>query len=158
MSQTFKRPESVLVVIYNEHGQVLVLQRDDDPFFWQSVTGSLEHDETPIQTALRELEEETSIALHGQHILQDCRQVNQYVIREDWRYRYAPGVSTNMEYVFCAQVPANSAIVLSEHLQYLWLDKRKAINLVWSQSNKEAIEQFVPASVDAKAQLLRPIQ
>lgn len=145
MNVAFKRPESVLVVIYNEHYQVLVLQRDDDPLFWQSVTGSLEHDETPIQTALRELEEETSIALHGQYVLHDCRQVNQYIIREDWRYRYAPNVDTNVEYVFCAQVPSHSAIKLTEHTQYLWLDKSAAIEKVWSVSNKDAIERFVPS-------------
>lgn len=39
----YKRPESVLVVIYaNSSGRVLMLQRRDDPDFWQSVTGSLE--------------------------------------------------------------------------------------------------------------------
>lgn len=44
----FKRPESVLVVICEqETGRVLMLQRRDDPAFWQSVTGSLEPGETP---------------------------------------------------------------------------------------------------------------
>lgn len=39
----YKRPESVLVVIYaRQSGRVLMLQRRDDPDFWQSVTGSLE--------------------------------------------------------------------------------------------------------------------
>ena len=42
---TYKRPESVLVVLYNEHSQVLVMQRNDDPDFWQSVTGTIEADE-----------------------------------------------------------------------------------------------------------------
>lgn len=142
-----KRPESVLVVMYNEHNKVLVLQRDDDPTFWQSVTGSLEDDEVPIQTALREVLEETGVdILANKQILADCRLINQYVIRKDWRHRYAPGISTNFEYVFCVQIPADSSIVLTEHLQYLWLDKAEAINKVWSVSNKLAIETFVPAS------------
>lgn len=39
----YKRPVSVLVVIYAEDTKrVLMLQRRDDPDFWQSVTGSLE--------------------------------------------------------------------------------------------------------------------
>ena len=145
---TLKRPESVLVVLYNEHKEVLVLQRDDDADFWQSVTGSLELNESPVQTAMREVLEETGIDLHhrmftAQQIM-DCRQVNQYVIREDWRYRYAKNVTTNFEYVFCAQVPANSDIVLTEHLQFLWLSKTEAIKKVWSNTNKQAIFKFVP--------------
>ena len=37
----YKRPVSVLVVIYAEDTKrVLMLQRRDDPDFWQSVTGS----------------------------------------------------------------------------------------------------------------------
>lgn len=39
----YKRPVSVLVVIYAEDTKrVLMLQRRDDPDFWQSVTGSPE--------------------------------------------------------------------------------------------------------------------
>lgn len=47
---SYKRPESILVVIYaKSSGRVLMLQRRDDTEFWQSVTGSLEQDESPPQ-------------------------------------------------------------------------------------------------------------
>ena len=59
---TYKNPESVLVVIYDAVShEVLMLQRQDDVDFWQSVTGSLEKNETPRDTALREVLEETGI-------------------------------------------------------------------------------------------------
>ncbi|MCE1736838.1 NUDIX domain-containing protein, partial [Enterobacter hormaechei] len=55
----YKRPESVLVMIYAvDSKRVLMLQRRDDPEFWQSVTGSLEQDEKPREAALREVQEE----------------------------------------------------------------------------------------------------
>lgn len=39
----YKRPVSALIVIYaQDTGLVLMLQRRDDPDFWQSVTGGLE--------------------------------------------------------------------------------------------------------------------
>ena len=42
----YKNPNSVLVVIYAQNsGRVLMLQRQDDSEFWQSVTGSLEPNE-----------------------------------------------------------------------------------------------------------------
>ena len=57
---TYKLPVSVLVVIYAEDTKrVLMLQRRDDPEFWQSVTGSLEEGEPapkpqlPVQPAGR---------------------------------------------------------------------------------------------------------
>ena len=150
---SFKRPESVLVVLYNEYKEVLVLQRMDDATFWQSVTGTMEGVEAPIQTAVREVLEETGIDLSLErsgsggflHHLMDCRQVNQYSIREDWRYRYPPGVDKNFEYVFCAQVPASANIKLSEHITYVWLSKQEALKKVWSATNKNAIAQFVPS-------------
>jgi dATP pyrophosphohydrolase len=124
----------------------------DDANFWQSVTGTMEGNEAPIQTAVREVLEETGINLSLErseaggflHHLMDCRQVNQYSIREEWRYRYPPGVDKNFEYVFCAQVPAIAQITLTEHTDYLWLDKPQAIAKVWSSTNKQAIKQFVP--------------
>ena len=58
----FKRPESVLVVVYTCTGKVLLLRRADIPEFWQSITGSMEWgDEQPAETAARELREETGI-------------------------------------------------------------------------------------------------
>ena len=47
----YKKPESALVVLYDQHHRVLLLQRDDDPTFWQSVTGALEEGEQPIEAA-----------------------------------------------------------------------------------------------------------
>ena len=59
---SWKRPESVLVVVYTAADEVLVLLRRQPPDFWQSVTGSLRWDEThPLDAARRELREETGL-------------------------------------------------------------------------------------------------
>ena len=48
----FKRPESVLVIVYTRTGKVLLMHRKDRPGFWQSVTGSMKWDERdPVVTA-----------------------------------------------------------------------------------------------------------
>lgn len=152
----FKRPESVLVVLYNEHNHVLVMQRLDDPKFWQSVTGSMEDGETAIQTAVREVFEETGIQLSIEkpsqaevlyHVV-DCQKTNQYNIRDEWRYRYAPHVNVNVEHVFSAKVAASKHIKLTEHASYLWLNKTQAMEKVWSNTNKDAIKRFVPAVLE----------
>lgn len=140
----YKRPESVLVVIYNRQGQVLVLQRKDDPEFWQSVTGSMEEGESPAQTAIREVKEETGIDIALLELsLVDCQQQNQYQIRPQWRHRYAPGTETNLEHAFCLQVPDDCNIALTEHLSYQWLAPEMAAKKVWSDSNKKVIREHL---------------
>lgn len=139
----FKRPESVLVVLFDEHHRLLLLQRDDDADFWQSVTGTLEKSELPLQTAYREVAEETGIILKPGQII-DCQQINRYLIRERWLYRYPPGTRYNTEHVFYAQIPSTSPVKLTEHLAFEWLEKTAALTRLWSQSNRLAVEAFVP--------------
>ena len=57
----FKKPVSSLVLIYTEDFKVLLMERADKKGFWQSVTGSLEENETPKDAAIREVFEETGI-------------------------------------------------------------------------------------------------
>ncbi|MGD8932832.1 MAG: NUDIX domain-containing protein, partial [Chromatiales bacterium] len=52
-ADTYKRPESVLVVVYTAGGEVLLLRRTRPRDFWQSVTGSLHWGESPRQAARR---------------------------------------------------------------------------------------------------------
>lgn len=138
-----KRPESVLVVIRDKDGRILVLQREDDPEFWQSVTGALEEDELPLDTAFREVFEETGIDLKADgYQLRDCGKTNRYRIRPRWQHRYPPGCTENTEYVFSATVRGDEEIRLTEHLSYQWLPVDEAVARVWSPSNKDAIATF----------------
>ena len=62
MTTVTKIPQSVLVVIHTADAQVLLLERADQPGFWQSVTGSKDSlDELASQTCRREVHEETGI-------------------------------------------------------------------------------------------------
>lgn len=141
-----KIPESVLVVIHTPDLEVLLIERADKPGFWQSVTGSLDSvDEALIDTATRELFEETGIVADGAGIaLQDWRLSNIYEIYPVWRHRYAPGITHNTEHVFGVCVPRDTPITLCprEHLQYAWLPYIEAADRCFSSSNAEAILQL----------------
>ena len=135
-----KRPVSVLVLLHDGAGHVLLLERADREGFWQSVTGSLEDGETPVQAALREVAEETGILLSPEE-LKDWHTQNEYEIYEHWRHRSAPGVTRNTEHVFSARIPAASPVLLStrEHRAHRWLPLAEAASLAFSPSNREAL-------------------
>lgn len=136
----YKTPESVLVVIHTPEHQVLLLERADHPDWWQSVTGSLEAGELPLQTAFREISEETGIDAR-QHHLVDWGYRNQYEIYACFRHRYAPDVTHNTEHVFGLRINEPISITLSqeEHLQYRWVPAMEAAEQCFSPSNREAI-------------------
>ncbi len=136
----FRRPESVLVLVYTAAAEVLLLKRLQPASFWQSVTGSLEVNETPMQAAHRELCEETGIA--GVEIT-DCSRQNRFEIREPWRRKYAPDVTHNTEHVFRCRLqsqPASVRLAGDEHSEYRWTTLPQAIAMVGSSTNREALE------------------
>ena len=145
-----KIPQSVLVVIHTPALDVLLIERADQPGFWQSVTGSKDSAaEDWATTAIREVAEETGISVGAAGVptavprsaLRDWGLQNRYEIYPVWRHRYAPGVTHNTEQVFGLAVPAGTPVRLSprEHLQYAWLPWREAADRCFSPSNAEAI-------------------
>lgn len=139
----YKRPESVLVIVYTQAGEVLMLRRKYPSDFWQSVTGSLEWDENPQQAAIRELQEETGISEQELH---DCQYSQNFEIYSIWRDRYAPGVTENQEHVFSLKLTDKVDIQLDprEHEEYIWLSKQKALECAFSHTNQDAIQRWVP--------------
>jgi len=143
-----KVPESVLVVIHTPDLQVLLLERADHPGFWQSVTGSKERADEPLEeTCRREVLEETGLDAR-RYQLSDWQLVNRYEIYLHWRHRYPDGVTHNTEHVFGLLVPGMLAVSIAprEHLRYEWLPWERAAERCFSWSNAEAIRQL-PARV-----------
>jgi dATP pyrophosphohydrolase len=137
----YKLPQSVLVVIHTPALDVLLINRADSPGFWQSVTGSKDHEEESFEaTAIREVAEETGIDAR-QGILTDWALENVYDIYPHYLHRYAPGVTRNREHVFGLCVPAGTAVTLNprEHTAWRWLPWREAADACFSPSNAEAI-------------------
>ena len=140
----YKIPISVLVVIHTPDLQVLLLERADRPGFWQSVTGSKDSEDEPLEvTAVREVGEETGLDARCYSLLNWHKQ-NQFEIFAHWRARYAPGTRHNQEHVFSLQLPAALPVTLApgEHTQYLWLPWQDAAQKCFSWSNGDAIREL----------------
>lgn len=138
---SLKIPVSVLVVIHTPVLEVLLLQRAARPDFWQSVTGSLERLDEPLEeAALREVREETGIDASRERLLR-WNVINTFRIWTQWSHRFLPGTTHNTEHVFSLEVPGRVAVSLApdEHLSYIWLPWREAAERCASWSNREAI-------------------
>ena len=137
----FKTPISVLVLIHTADLKVLLIERADKSGFWQSVTGSIETEDADLSaTAIREVFEETGLDA-SQYNLEDWQFAQTYEIYEHWRYRYAPGVTQNVEHVFGLELPSivNVKLAPNEHVAYEWVDWREAAKRVFSWTNVEAL-------------------
>ena len=143
MTHKVKTPVSALVLIHTVDLQVLIMERADKAGFWQSVTGSIEGNETPYQAAIREVEEETGLDALA-YDFKDWHVSNTYEIYPHWRHRYAEGVTENIEHLFGLTLPAKMEIILApdEHVRYEWVDWREAAQRVFSWTNIDALKRL----------------
>jgi dihydroneopterin triphosphate diphosphatase len=139
--QAYRRPESVLIVIYTEGGEFLLLERRRPPGFWQSVTGSLEWGEQTDAGARRELTEETGIT---QGVLVNLQWTQVYEILPAFGKVHAPGVTLNLEHAFSLRLRERAPVTLSEseHVQYRWVAAKEALTLASSSTNRAVIDEL----------------
>jgi dATP pyrophosphohydrolase len=143
-AQRFKLPLSVLVVVHTAEREVLLLERAARPGYWQSVTGSLERPDEPLErAAAREVREETGIDV-AQGKLARWNVANTFEIYPQWRQRFAAGVTHNTEHVFGLRLAARLPVTLSEaeHTAFAWLPWREAAGKCFSWSNRDAIRML----------------
>lgn len=100
--------------------EYLLLKRASDerlyPGMWQMVTGRIEHGETALQTARREIEEETGCAF-------PLLTVVPYVAS----FYFAPDDSIHHVPVFAAEAEVSDHVRLSaEHEEFAWLTYEEA--------------------------------
>jgi dATP pyrophosphohydrolase len=136
-----KLPLSVLVVVHTAELEVLLLERALRPGYWQSVTGSLDEMDEPLErAAAREVREETGLDAHAGR-LERWKVMYTFEIYRQWRHRFAPGVIHNVEHVFALMLSARAPVRLAadEHVAYAWLPWQQAAAKCFSWSNRDAI-------------------
>jgi dATP pyrophosphohydrolase len=140
----FKLPRSIQVVVFaelNDNREFLLLKRiDEHGGFWQSVTGSIEEGEGPLQAAVREVREETGIVVF-EHQLIDLGLTNIFEIAPQWRNRYAPGITHNEEVCFAVETARALEVRLDprEHDAYAWVDYETAMSRLYWESSIRAL-------------------
>jgi len=137
----YRRPESVLIVIYTDGGEFLLMERRRPAGFWQSVTGSLEWGELADSAARREVVEETGIT---QGVLVNLQWTQVYEILRAFGKVYAPGITRNLEHAFSLRLAQRVPVTLSasEHVQFRWAGGADAVETASSSTNRAVIEQL----------------
>ena len=139
-----KLPVSVLVIVHSAQLEVLLLERASHPGYWQSVTGSLDRLDEPLEVAAaREVLEETGIDARAGRLARWPLAAS-FEIYAQWRHRFAPGVTHNIEHVFglALAVPQPVTLAPAEHLAFAWLPWRAAAAKCFSWSNRDAIRML----------------
>ena len=110
--------------------------RRDDLKVWQWVAGGGEDVETPLETARRELEEETGYLQEPRAL--DSRSAIPVI---DVCGSLAFGVERPilMEYAFAVEVPFTAVRISEEHTEFAWLTYEEARSRVKWDSNRTAL-------------------
>ena len=146
-----KLPVSVLVLVHTAQLEVLLLERASRPGYWQSVTGSLDRPDEPLEAAAaREVMEETGIDPSAGRLAR-WNAAYSFEIYAQWRHRFAPGTVYNTEHVFGLALRERHAVKLAprEHVAYEWLAWDRAAPRCFSWSNRDAIHMLGERAVIA---------
>lgn len=137
-----RAPFQVLAIPYRKGTSIrfCVLHRSDYDQ-WQFVAGGGEDLEKPIESAIREIYEETSVKADNITALSSMAYVPANVISEHQRKHWAKDIYVIPEYHFAFE--CTSDIKLSdEHLDCDWLSYNEAMSRLTWDSNKTALYEL----------------
>jgi len=125
--------ETHIVRVVNSDLQFLLLKRADNqtyPGIWQMVTGTIDGNETAVETALREVSEETSLTPKKFWIVPN---VNSFYSAENNEICLVP--------VFIALVDDKQDVrISSEHSEYKWADAEESKKLLAWAGQRKSVE------------------
>ena len=119
----------------NSEIKFLLLKRSKDRIYenlWQGVTGKIEDNESPWETAIRELYEETGLKPHKAFVVD---YVSKFYEHDKGRINLIP--------VFAVEVKEKEINLSKEHSRYQWLNYKNAKKkLTWRGQKKGIKEVF----------------
>ncbi len=105
--------------------------------FWQVVSGGGEDDETPLQAARREANEEAGLSLDTAFI--QLESMVTLPAPQAAGMLWGPEVLVVPEYAFGADAAGQEIVLSEEHTEYRWVDYETAQQLLRFDSNKNAL-------------------
>jgi len=149
-----RQPIQVAVLgvrLHDDEREYLMLQRDRETGgFWQSVSGGVEDDEQIIETARRELIEETGFEPVS---LEAIGYSSSFAVPNVMKHHYQSDVTHLVQHYFSAIVEAkiDPIIDLREHDDWRWCNYGQAERLIYWPDKKKALricEAYLDSKID----------
>lgn len=136
-----RAPYQTLTILYKEKNNKIlyaIFYRSSHPI-WQFVSGGGEDNETPLETVVREIMEETSIVVDKKEIEQLDSKTTIPVINITGEYTWGKNVYVIPEYTFAIKLKNCNIKLSNEHKEYKWVEYDEAIKKLKYDSNKTAL-------------------
>jgi len=139
-----RKPVSVLVYPVRRnaagHWEYLLLRRIPvRGGFWQGVSGGVEGEEDTMETAKREMAEETGLVPLA---IEKVDYTYSLPVEAKWRHAYPAGTQEVREYVFVSRVSDKQAVSMSpEHDSCRWCMYEEALAMLKWPENIEALRR-----------------
>ncbi len=136
-----RAPLQVLVILYKkEKDEILYgIGLRSTRNIWQFVAGGGEDKETPIEAAVRELREETSINIKKEDLIVLDSKTTIPVVNVTGTYTWGKDVFVIPEYAFAVDATSFQIKLSNEHTEFKWLEYNKAMDILTYDSNKSAL-------------------
>ncbi|MBI5797346.1 NUDIX domain-containing protein [Candidatus Woesearchaeota archaeon] len=121
---------SIGIIVFNQDKWLIIKYIGGH---WGFSKGHKEEGEEPLETARRELFEETGIKAF--YIVKDFQEKEEYFFKKE-------GKTVHKEVIyFLAETPETEAKLSEEHTEYKWLDYQQAMNLLTFKETKELLKK-----------------
>ena len=136
-----RAPYQTLTILYKEKNNKIlyaIFYRSSHRI-WQFVSGGGQDNETPLETVVREIMEETSIVVDKKEIEQLDSKTTIPVINITGEYTWGKNVYVIPEYTFAIKLKNCNIKLSNEHKEYKWVEYDEAIKKLKYDSNKTAL-------------------
>lgn len=139
-----RAPFQILAVPYRfiENELCFCVFRRADSDIWQFIAGGGENNEKPVDTALREIREETGFVTEKLAELKSVAFVPAETVTENMRAHWDKNIFVIPEYSFAFECIADPKLSC-EHSEYKWLPYNDARKLLKWDSNKVAMYEIM---------------
>lgn len=134
-------PYQTLTILYKEcENQILyaIFYRSSHPI-WQFISGGGNEDEMPLDTVIREINEETSIIINREDIEQLDSKSTIPVVNITGKFTWGKDIYVVPEYTFAVKIKDCDIKISSEHKEYRWVEYNEAMEKLRYDSNKTAL-------------------
>jgi dATP pyrophosphohydrolase len=114
-----------------------VFRRSDDAKIWQGIAGGGEDDETPLQAAIRESNEEAQIPEELDY--QQLDSVFTVPVAFVRGFEWGPDVLVIPQHTFGVNIGNHMIVLSEEHTEFVWCGYEEAVEKLTFESNQLAL-------------------